>query len=282
MKTALLTTSWFVLFLMAGLTQAESAPTSVKQCQDGSQSVQVSAVYPTADTLPENLLRFYIYFSEPMETENTLSHIHLKNEQGKKLKGVFLENKFSLWSPDRTRLTLLFDPGRVKTGLVAHNAYGRALTAGSTYHLSIDAAAINQLGCSSEYIKSFTVAEADYDKPDLSDWVISSPNAETHEDLTINFKAPIDHVSLAYRIRVKDSNNKSVAGSIDLGTHEQQWIFSPAKSWQKDAQYKIVVDPVLEDIAGNRITGLFDQPSLIADSQAQNQMISIPVKLNVK
>lgn len=279
MKTALLTTSWFMLFLMTAMTQAESKLTSTKQCQDGSQLVQVSAVYPTADTLPENLLRFYIYFSEPMETENTLSHIHLRNNQGKKLEGVFLENKFSLWSPDRTRLTLLFDPGRVKTGLVAHNAYGRALTPGSTYHLSIDAAAINQLGCSSEYIKTFTVTEADYDKPDLSNWVISSPNTETRENLMIDFNAPIDHVSLAYRIRVKDSNNKSVAGSIDLGTNEQQWIFSPAKSWQNNIQYKVVVDPVLEDIAGNRITGLFDQPSLREESKFQNQKIEIPIML---
>ncbi|UTW48536.1 Ig-like domain-containing protein [Bacterioplanoides sp. SCSIO 12839] len=279
MKTALLTTSWFMLFLMTAMTQAESNLTSAKQCQDGSQLVQVSAVYPTADTLPENLLRFYIYFSEPMETENTLSHIHLKNDQGKKLEGVFLENKLSLWSPDRTRLTLLFDPGRVKTGLVAHNAYGRALTPGSTYHLSIDAAAINQLGCSSEYIKTFTVTEADYDKPDLSNWVISSPNTETRENLMIDFNAPIDHVSLAYRIRVKDSNNKSVAGSIDLGTNEQQWIFSPIKSWQNNIQYKVVVDPVLEDIAGNRITGLFDQPSLREESKFQNQKIEIPIML---
>ena len=39
----------------------------------------VSQVYPTADSLPENLLKFYLHFSAPMSQGNVYSHIHLLN-----------------------------------------------------------------------------------------------------------------------------------------------------------------------------------------------------------
>lgn len=89
-------------------------------------NVFVEEVYPSSNILPENLLRFYIYFSEPMMTSDSLESVYLADSNGKKLKGVFFKNRFDLWSSDKTRLTLLFDPGRVKTGLVAHNKMGRA------------------------------------------------------------------------------------------------------------------------------------------------------------
>jgi len=67
----------------------------------------------------------------------------------------------------------------------------------------------------------------------------------------------MDHVSLAYRVRVKDKAGETVAGKIDLSKQEQQWVFVPAQPWKRDS-YRLVVDPVLEDVAGNRMTGLFD------------------------
>lgn len=285
MDTALLAISWLALFslggLVAGVSHAESGKVQSEQCPShASEAVQVSAVYPTADVLPENLLRFYIYFERPMRTENTLSYIYLTDEQGVKQEGVFLDNKFNLWSPDRRRLTLLFDPGRVKTGLVAHKTYGRALTTGEHYQLVIDAAGINGLGCSSYYAKRFLVEKADYNKPIIADWVMSQPKAATKEPLTVKFKAPIDHTSLAYRLRVKDSKNQYVAGAIDLGANEKQWIFIPNQDWQENEQYHLVVDPVLEDIAGNRISGLFDQPSLREESKVQNHLIFLPLILS--
>lgn len=167
MKTSLLVTLLLVLPI--------SSLANSEQCSDFNQQEQVSAVYPTADTLPENLLRFYIYFNQPMKIEDTLSHVYLTDENGKRLEGVFLANKVNLWSPDRKRLTLLFDPGRVKTGLVAHNTLGRALQDGSTYQLIINTGAINQRPCSSIYTKKFTVVAPNYEKPSISSWRISSP-----------------------------------------------------------------------------------------------------------
>lgn len=257
-----------------------SSMANSEQCSDFNQQEQVSAVYPTADTLPENLLRFYIYFNQPMKTEDTLSHVYLTDENGKRLEGVFLANKVNLWSPDRKRLTLLFDPGRVKTGLVAHNTLGRALQAGSTYQLIVDAGAINQKPCSSIYTKKFTVAAPNYEKPGINRWRISQPAKNTKQPLTIKFNVPIDHTSLAYRIRVKNSVGENVSGLIDIGSQEQEWIFTPNNNWSEKEIYTLSVDPILEDIVGNRITGLFDQPSLIEDSRNRNRAIEVTIKLS--
>jgi len=249
-------------------------------CQPATEQVQVSAVYPTADTLPENLLRFYIYFSQPMQREDILSSIFLTDADDNKLDGVFLDNKFDLWSPDNTRLTLLFDPGRVKTGLVAHNAMGRALIPGSEYQLIVDASAQSAKGCklASRFVKTFKASEADYELPDVEQWKISRPLLGSRNALTVELNGVIDHVSLAYRVRVKDKAGETVAGNISLSKHEQQWVFVPAQPWKKDS-YRLMVDPVLEDVAGNRTTGLFDQPSLAKESAEQKGWLGIDINL---
>lgn len=273
MKNALLLGAFILLSSASSYVQSE-------ECNDEIQQVQVSAVYPTADTLPENLLRFYLYFNQPMKTGDTLSYVYLTDDSGKRLDGVFLENKFSLWSPDRTRLTLLFDPGRVKTGLVAHNTFGRALQAGSTYNLVVDASAMNQLGCSSIYTKRFVVEAPNYEKPSILKWQFNEPKSGTKQPLTIDFNAPIDHTSLAFRIRVKSRDNKVVSGSINIGSQDKQWIFTPELKWNSDELYRVSIDPILEDIAGNRITGLFDQPSLIEDSVNKGKVFEVAIALS--
>lgn len=59
-------------------------------CEPVAEKAHVSAVYPTADRLPENLLRFYVYFSKPMQREDILSSVYLEDKEGKRLQGVFL------------------------------------------------------------------------------------------------------------------------------------------------------------------------------------------------
>lgn len=273
MKNALMIGTMLMLSSLSGVSLSA-------QCSKSEQHVHVSAVYPTADILPENLLRFYIYFNKPMKTEDTLDHVYLTDSSEKRLEGVFIENKFNLWSPDRTRLTLLFDPGRVKTGLVAHNTLGRALQAGETYHLVVDAAGLEQLDCTSTHTKKFKVEVADYEKPTVSNWTLSQPKYASKTPLTVDFPSPIDHTSLAFRIRVKTNKGEPVAGSISLANEERQWIFTPKRVWQTGESYALFVDPVLEDIAGNRPTGLFDQPSLIEETKYQDKLIEIPITLS--
>ena len=84
----------------------------------------VSQVYPTANSLPENLLKFYLHFSTPMSQGNVYNYIHLLNAGGKKLDLPFLEVDEELWNPDGTRLTILLDPGLIKSGLLPREHYG--------------------------------------------------------------------------------------------------------------------------------------------------------------
>ena len=231
-------------------------------CEEGRAApARVEQVYPTADVLPENLLRFYIYFSEPMTREGIWDSVALLDESGGVVSGAFIENRFDLWSPGDTRLTVLFDPGRVKTGLVAHDRLGRALRPGKTYRLQIRESARTRDGCrlSRGFEKRFVATDADFEAPSLEEWQVRAPLADTQEPLHVVLDGPTDHVSMAYRIRVTDEAGAKVGGSLRLAGDEQEWIFTPSLPWGV-GPYRIEVNTALEDIAGNRLTGLFDRP----------------------
>ena len=222
-------------------------------------TAEISEVYPSADQLPENLLRFYIYFSEPMAREGVLSSISLLDDQGEVIPGVFLDNRYDLWSPDGTRLTLLFDPGRVKTGLEAHNLLGRALIAGETYSLRVKGA-LDAKGCEIEgYQKTFQAIYGYLTPPDINQWVVEPPAPQSRDPLRINLGREIDHLSLAYRVRVQDEQGNSIRGGLRLDENESVWVFTPSSPWQSQ-NYQIAIEAELEDVAGNRISGLFDRP----------------------
>ena len=87
-------------------------------------STVVEAVYPSTNTLPENQLKFYVHFSAPMSRGEAYQRIRLLDEQGKPLALPFLEIDEELWDREWKRLTLLFDPGRIKRGLIPHDEAG--------------------------------------------------------------------------------------------------------------------------------------------------------------
>ncbi|MEO0543250.1 MAG: hypothetical protein AAFY99_05470 [Pseudomonadota bacterium] len=246
------------LLLIAGLAATLLAG-PLQACEDG-QTV-VSDVYPSGTALPENLLRFYIYFSTTMGERDILPAIDLLDAEGRPVEGVFLPNRFDLWSADRTRLTLLLDPGRVKTGLQANLALGRALTPGETYHLQISETALDARGCAlaSAHRVTFEATEADLSSPSPSKWSLHTPKVGTRDPLTVLLDGAVDHLSLAYRLRVIGPDGNPVPGRIDLGQAETHWLFTPVLPWP-DRDHKLVVDPALEDLAGNRPGTLFDQP----------------------
>jgi len=231
----------------------------IDACEGG--LTRVSAVYPSGQTLPENLLRFYVYFSAPMGQNDILPAIDLLDARGRHVDGVFLSNRFDLWSADRTRLTLLLDPGRVKTGLQAHRALGRALTPGETYHLQISTTARDTHGCplAAPHRVTFEASHADLASPSPADWALIAPKVGTRAPLIVVLDGPVDHLSLAYRLRVIGADGAPVPGRIDLDEAETRWLFTPRVPWH-DMAHRLAIDPMLEDLAGNRPGVLFDQP----------------------
>ena len=223
----------------------------------------VEEVYPTGDILPNNLLRLYVYFSAPMQRGQTLEKVTLRSvSTGEPVDGVFFQSRYELWSDDGRRLTLLLDPGRVKTGLDANDGLGRALTEGEHYQLELGAALRGSNGCqlTGGLVKDFTAGPADIEAPSLAAWQLNPPRENTRDVVRLSLNGPHDHVSLAHRLRVKTDADQPVAGSIELAASETEWRFIPRSPWTAE-RYTIRIDPALEDVAGNRLTGLFDDPT---------------------
>lgn len=195
---------------------ASLAAGQLQACEVGDTSV--ADVYPTSSELPENLLRFYIYFSAPMGHDSILPAIDFLDSDGVALDGVFLSNRFDLWSPDRRRLTLLLDPGRVKTGLAANAAMGRALVAGEIYGLRVSADAQDAQGCAliAPHVVTFKAGTADISSPNPDNWSLGLPEAGTRAPIAVSLDGPVDHLSLAYRLRITDQSGDPVTGRIDL------------------------------------------------------------------
>ncbi|MEM1286027.1 MAG: hypothetical protein AAGH43_11620 [Pseudomonadota bacterium] len=227
----------------------------------GSAQTQVDAIFPSGAQVPENLLRFYLYFTAPMSTDDVLSSVSLITSDGVLVEGAFLSNRFDLWSPDRARLTVLFDPGRVKTGLDAHDALGRALEAGERYELRIDSGLRDAQGCSlaASFTHQFTATSGDIEPPDPSLWTVDAPQSGSRAPVRVRLGNAHDHLSMAYRIRVRDEDGETVPGRVELANAETDWLFHPRQAWS-DQTYTVTVGEELEDLAGNRPGQLFDQP----------------------
>ena len=223
-------------------------------------ATEVDQIYPSAAVVPENLLRIYLYFTGPMGEADILPHITLRRADGTVVEGAFLANRYELWSPDRTRLTLLFDPGRVKTGLDAHDALGRALIAGERYVVMVEPRAQDASGCdlAAAYSHGFVAGPGDLEPPDPNDWVLDLPQAGTTDPLRVRLGTAHDHLSMAFRIRVK-LDGDVLPGRVALENEESVWVFAPRAAWTS-ARHEVSIAEELEDLAGNRPGQLFDQP----------------------
>jgi hypothetical protein len=187
--------------------------------------------------------------------------IQLLDASGDPVEQAFLSNREDLWSPDRRRLTLLLDPGRVKTRLDAHEELGRALVPGQSFAFEVSGDALTADGCplGDDTRHAFQVTAADFEPPEPSDWLLSPTQAMTTDPLEVTLGSPHDHLSLAFRLRVLDMSGAIVPGSIALGDDEASWRFTPDAAWQPE-RYTLTIDERLEDLAGNRPGLLFDRP----------------------
>ena len=218
----------------------------------------MTAIYPSADTLPENLLRFYLQFNQPMKTERNLEQIQLLDHDDQIVTGALFNNVRELWDPAQKQLTLIFDPGRVKTGLRAHESMGRALIPGQKYRLLIDNLQnVHHQPMTAPFVKSFVVGPADTIAPDLEAWVVKPPAAAGQLPLRVEFPGMLDQFSLHHRLLVLRADSTKLSGSIKLGNRERSWFFTPKANWQPGS-YFLLVNGRLEDPAGNNLRGLFD------------------------
>ena len=219
----------------------------------------VSQVYPTANSLPENLLKFYLHFSAPMSQGNVYSHIHLINARNKKIDLPFLELDEELWNPDGTRLTILFDPGRIKSGLLPREQDGPVLQESQSYTLKIDATWLDAAGAPLKqgFTKFFIVAAPDVGMPSPARWKMTAPEAGSINPMTLDFPEPLDHALLQRLLWIEDAGKHAVEGQVQVGNVERQWAFVLGKAW-KVGDYRIMIGTSLEDLAGNNVARPFE------------------------
>jgi hypothetical protein len=219
----------------------------------------VQQVYPSGDQLPENQLRFYIYFSAPMHQGSVYEHIQLLDAAGKALDHPFLELDEELWDPQGKRFTLLFHPGRIKKGLKPREELGPILEAGKSYTLVIDPQWTDAGGnpLKAAFRKSFRAVAAEEKSPDPRTWRIQPPSAGGVLPLTVIFPRPLDYALLQRMLWITDVQQRRVPGTVAFSEHEMRWHFTPERPWQAGS-YSLVVDTRLEDSAGNSIHRPFE------------------------
>jgi hypothetical protein len=224
-----------------------------------SEPVVITQVYPTADRLPENQLKFYIQFSAPMSRGDSYKHIKLLDSKGKALDLPFLDLDQELWDSSAQRLTVFCDPGRIKRGLKPREDFGPVLEEGKSYTLLIerDLEDANGNRLKESYKKSFKALAPDDKQPNPKSWKIQAPAAGTRDSLSVTFSKPMDSALSERLIWVTDENGRTTAGTVALTEKETVWQFTPKKAWEAGS-YQLVADTRLEDLAGNSIARPFE------------------------
>ena len=220
---------------------------------------RVVRVYPTADELPENQLRLYIRFSAPMGLKGGGDYVRLLDADGRVVEGAFLPLDVALWNADRTRYTLLFDPGRVKRGILPNERMGRPITQGGTYTFVIDRAWRDASGLPlvESFSRQFRVGPPEERAIDPARWRIAAPPAGTRDPLVVSFQRPLDYALLHRAIMVATAGDELVSGDVDVEAAETQWVFRPHEPWG-DREYRLRTLSTLEDPSGNRVGRPFE------------------------
>jgi len=220
----------------------------------------LDGMFPSRDTLPRNLLKFYFQFSRPMREGQSLKHIVLLKNGKDTVPQVFLDLQPELWNHDRTLLTLWLDPGRIKRELQPNKKLGEPLMKGSHYQLIVKNTFTDAQGISlpEEYRKDFVVAERDSLSPSPKRWTVVSPVAGTKEPMEINFHESLDHALLTETIKVFDEKANAVDVHIQLNSQESGCRLIPNKAWVAGT-YILRAEARLEDLAGNNLNRIFDR-----------------------
>lgn len=219
----------------------------------------VLAIWPTASQVPYNLLRLYVLFSAPMSEGYAAGHVQLTGDDGAPVRGALLAAEHELWDGARRRLTVLLDPARIKRGLAAHRAAGYPLQPGHPFRLVVgtgfrDAAGARLLAPGQ---RRYQVGTDERRRVDPAGWQLAVPAAGSAGPLEVRFGRPLDRGLLGHCLRVTGPDHQPVHGTAQIGPQEQSWQFTPSQPWAPGL-HELLADPVLEDLAGNSVTRVFD------------------------
>ncbi len=222
-----------------------------------SSHVALSAITPATDSLPANALRIYLHFDAPMKQDTVYRYVKLLDEKGQNIPQAFVEAQPPLFDPSGKRLTLIFHPGRVKQGIAFGDRVGAVLAAGKSYRLQLDSSWQDQRGrpLAKVYQHDFEVVPADRKSPDPAAWSFQLPQIGSKEPMKLFFDEKLDPILARRMIHWESAEGMRLSGEVKAGL--LFCSFAPDSAW-KAGDYWIVIDPRLEDLAGNRPGRLFD------------------------
>ncbi len=240
--------------------------------------VTVTAVYPTGPAVPSNLLRMYIEFSGPMGSRTGQDYITIVDPMGAEMKGALLPLDTDLWNPEHTRFTILFDPGRVKRGILPNRTMGRPLRPGDAFTLVIrrewpDA---HSKPLAAEFRKDYRVGPPIERPLSITRWRVEAPAAGSREPLRVTFPAALDH-GLVQRALSVLRGDAVVSGDVSIANRETEWRFVPRDPWTA-GDYAVTVLPVLEDPSGNRIGQAFETLTPDEDNAAKPARLPFTIR----
>jgi hypothetical protein len=237
-----------------------TAAVLVRPRPDHPRTTEVLGIRPTAAEVPRNLLRFYVSFSAPMSEGYAAGHVQLVDDAGEVMAGALLPTEHELWDGDRRRLTVLLDPARIKRGLAGHRQAGYPLRSGEPFRITVDERFRDARGIPlrAGADRRYEVGGDERRHAEPGGWILIVPSSRTREPLVVAFDRPLDHGLLARCLRVAGPDGRLVDGTPEVGPEERSWRLVPGEAWAPGS-HRLVVDPVLEDLAGNSVSRVFDR-----------------------
>ncbi|WP_431052510.1 hypothetical protein [Roseateles sp. L2-2] len=221
-------------------------------------------IHPAGTAVPENLLRLELRFDRPQPLPFDVERLKLLDGDGLEIRHALLD--MALPDAEGRRITVLLDPGRVKTGVGPNLEAGRALTQGSTVSLSVAAAKTGAEADAqtdeSPVVKTWHVTAAVSHPLQPALWQLSSPRRGTRDELSVDLRTPISSVGERL-IAVLDGRGRRVDGVATLADGDATWRFKPSRPWAT-GRHRLVTHPELEDPAGNRSCAAFEATNLSA------------------
>lgn len=207
-----------------------------------------------SSALPANALKFYLYFSQPMEQGVFLERLKLMDANGKEVIGPFRETE--LWSPDGKRLTVWFHPGRQKTGVNLNEDEGPVLRPNMKHTLVVASTwrSTSGVALGKDQQLGFETVQADHDSPSVTRWMIHTPKDGTRDPLQVEFDEALDPAMLTSTLQVWRDGSALTLTISNSGRH---WSAVPQQPWTA-GKHELRADPLLEDLAGNNLTQPFE------------------------
>jgi hypothetical protein len=221
----------------------------------------VNNIFPSSDCLPENLLRFYICFSNSMQRGRVRAEISLLGPDGEPAPDVLYRAPVELWDRSMRHLTILLDPGRLKRGVGPNRELGPPLKASQVYTLAVGGGMTDLSGSRlpETVYKRFRVIDAVREPISVEQWKIVRPVTNSRQPLVLMFPRPLDWALLSNTITIASNSERPIDGQIEIDQHERRWSFTPTSPWAAGS-YHVRVAPSLEDVCGNSVTAAFDRP----------------------